>query len=286
MLLSVSGFAANAVQLTDVASEVGVVAVGLSSVAGVSADAVISVQVVLVKAVVGDGTVEVVSVVVLIRVTVSLVTKVTLWLMVTCTMNTAREVWLSVVADSIVDGSDVVTLVVGVNLAWDMRNVEIIKIMTIVLLILNSNGHGSLLAIELALGNGDSDLVALLNGGGGSVTMSRLVTRLFFIVVDSPEIVIGVSSSLVLLIIVRVSLDGVIRLTPGEVGVPTVTLLGVLVVIVTSNGGSILIRGGLVRAGRLTITGGGVMIVALVDRGLDCEHSCGSYSSGFKHYLF
>merc|ERR1712242_27054 len=106
MLLSVSGFAANTVHLTKVASVVGVVAVGLSSVAGVSANAMISVQVVRVKAVVGDGTVEVVSIVVLVGVTMSLVTKVTGWLMITCTMNTTREVWLGVVADSIVDGSN------------------------------------------------------------------------------------------------------------------------------------------------------------------------------------
>ena len=170
MLLSVSGFAANTVHLSEVASLVGVVAMGLSSVAGVSADAVMSVQVVLVKAVVGDGTVEVVSIMVLVGVTVSLVSEVTGWLMVTCTMNTAREIWLGVMTDSIVDGSDVMTLVIGVHLARDVRNVEIIEIMTIVI-ILNSNGYGSLLAIEFALCNGDSDLIALLHGGRSGITV-------------------------------------------------------------------------------------------------------------------
>merc|ERR1719490_618322 len=122
--------------------------------------------------------------------------------------------------------------------------------------------------IELTLALAESDAVAntklALGVGpdGGTAAIGISHTRVVGVVVLSPLVIIGLEPSGVLLVVVRASRDGIVRLAVSGVSILTVGLLGESVVVVAELGSAVALGGTLpegvlsgVRALSTSVTG-------------------------------
>ena len=196
----------------------------------------------------------------------------------------------TVVGTELVRGLVATVLSVG----GDGGDVEAIKVVAIILnVIVLDNVVGDLgdgsdganrVGVMGVVGNDNGSLTFDVLSGSGLVSLGDISGGVL-VVILSPDVIIGGDAALPLLVIVGVSLNGVVRLAPGPVGVRSVGLLSVGVVVVPADSGGTGLGGGLIVA--LTVTGGGLGGRAVGGGSVDGSlsgTSCSCSDSSLEHY--